>query len=70
MNKQDYITINAVLDEDTLLQQANLCYRAWETDRNGPNADLWMGIAAMLFHLHDGSYILKQQIEKANKGVY
>lgn len=70
INNNDHVVVDAVLDKKVLLNQASLCYSAWEQDKDGPNADLWMGVAALLFHLHDGSFILKQQITKANRDVY
>lgn len=67
---EDFVTIDAPLDKSVLLQQASLVYRAWEADKDGPNARLLMGVASMLFHLHDGSLVLKQNITKVNMDVY
>ena len=67
---ENEIIIDAPLDKSVLIQQASLAYSAWEADKNGPNAKLWMGIASMLFHIHDGSLELKQHITKANLSVY
>lgn len=72
MDYSDDVKIPAVFDLSVLLEQANLAYSAWEAekDRNPKTAELWMGIAALLFHLEDGSYEMFVNIPKANKGVY
>lgn len=63
----------APIDKPTCLEQASLAYRMWEQERslgNFKTADLWMGIAHILYHLEDGSYVITQTISKPNLGVY
>jgi hypothetical protein len=67
---EDYVTIDAPLDKSVLLQQASLIYRTWEAEKDGPNARLLMGVASILFRLHEGSLELKQNITKANMDIY
>ena len=65
--------VTAPIDKSTCLEQASLAYGMWEQERslgNPRKADLWMGIAHILFHLEDGSYVITQTIAKPNLGVY
>jgi hypothetical protein len=64
--------VPAVMDMDTLIQQAHLL---WElsTSMGGMNKDkaaLLMGAAALLYHLHNGRFILTEVREFSNREVY
>jgi len=67
-----YVKIPVVFDYKMLLEQASLAYMAWEAekDKNPKTAELWMGIAALLYHLEDGRYEMSENIVLANRGVY
>jgi hypothetical protein len=65
-------TVRAVIDMDTLIQQAHLLYEL-STSMDGMNKDkaaLLMGVAAMLYHLHDGRFVLTEVREFSNREVY
>ena len=64
--------VPAVMDMDTLIQQANLL---WElsTTMGGMNKDkaaLLMGAAALLYHLHNGRFVLTEVREFSNREGY
>jgi hypothetical protein len=70
---EDSFSVVAPVDKATCLQQASLAYSMYEDEASKGNTDtavLWMGVAHLLFHLEDGSYILTQTISKPNMGVY
>ena len=70
---EDTFQVSAPVDRQTCLLQASLAYNMYvEEDRKGKKdtAQLWMGIAHVLYHLHDGSYSLLQTCVKPNRGVY
>ena len=66
---ENTFTVPAVLDTDTLLQQAQLL---WELSKSteGEEAALLMGAAAMLFHLHNGRFVLTEVREFSNREDY
>ena len=69
----DTFKVEAPIEAQTCFEQASLAYKMYETEvkaGNDATADLWMGIAHLLFHLHDGSYTLTQALPKPNMGVY
>lgn len=63
-------TVPAVLDMDTLIQQAHLLYDLHKNTENDAKASLLMGAAALLFHLHHGRFILTEVREFSNREVY
>jgi len=65
--------VKAPVNKAVCLEQASLAYTMYDTELKAGNigtADLWMGIAHLLFHLHNGSYTLTQTLDKPNRGVY
>jgi len=69
----DSFSVAAPVDKKTCLEQASLAYGMYEAELKAGNvdtADLWMGVAHLLFHLEDGSYTLTQTLSKPNMGVY
>ena len=64
--------VPAVMDMDTLIAQAHYLYDL-STSMNGMNKDkaaLLMGAAAMLYHLHNGRFVLTEVREFSNREVY
>jgi hypothetical protein len=69
----DTFKVKAPVDKAVCLEQASLAYNMYVLEAKNGNegtADLWMGIANLLFHLHNGSYTLTQTLAKPNRGVY
>jgi hypothetical protein len=65
-------TSPAVMDMDTLILQAHTLYEL-STSMAGMNknkADLLMGAAALLYHIHNGRFLLTEVREFSNREVY
>ena len=72
MEDNNTFTVRAVLDMDTLIEQAHLLYDL-STDMEDMNKDkaaLLMGAAALLYHLHNGRFVLTEVREFSNREVY
>jgi len=72
MEDNNTFTVRAVIDMDTLIEQAHLLYDL-STSMDGMNKDkaaLLMGAAALLYHLHDGRFVLTEVREFSNREVY
>jgi len=75
MEDNNTFTVRAVLDMDTLILQAGLLYdlstRAVSLDdMYGDKAELLMGAAALLYHIHNGRFVLTEVREFSNREVY
>jgi|GWRWMinimDraft_6_1066014.scaffolds.fasta_scaffold11748_1 hypothetical protein len=76
MEDNNTFTVRAVIDMDTLILQAGLLYdlstRAVSMDDvyRDKAEKLLMGAAALLYHLHNGRFVLTEVREFSNREVY
>lgn len=62
--------VPAVMDMDTLIAQAHLLWDLSFSADNKDKAALLMGAAALLYHLHNGRFVLTELREFSNREVY
>lgn len=64
--------VPAVMDMDILIAQAHLLYKLSQSMEaiNKDEATLLMGAAAMLYHLHNGRFIMTEVRSFSNREVY
>lgn len=60
--------VPAVLDMDTLAKQAHLLYTLSISMED--KADLLMGAAALLYHIHNGRFVMTEVRSFSNREVY
>ena len=71
-DREAWVTVPATLDMDTLAMQAGDAYDHAQTLRatDPAAAARFHSVAALLYHLHDGSYRLSVSVTVANRGTY
>lgn len=60
----------ANLDKDYLMKQASYMYDLAISIDDEAESDICMGIAAMLYHLHSGFYVMSVEDETDNRRGY